>query len=85
MIDTSYLSAEMGVSGQIAHSRVLDGYERVAAACNASGKILGMGGVYDAETATRYIRLGARFVLTGSDRSYLLAGAGARSQTPVTA
>lgn len=79
LIGTSDLSAEMGVSGQITHSRVLDAYERVAAACNASGKILGMGGVYDAEAATRYIRLGARFVLTGSDHSYLLAGARARS------
>ena len=43
------------------------------------GKALGMGGVYDQETATHYIKLGARFVLTGSDHSYLLAGARART------
>ena len=40
-----------------------------------------MGGVYDKEHASRYIKLGARFVLSGSDHNYLLAGARARSET----
>lgn len=79
LIGTSDLSAEMGISGEIAHPRVVAAYEMVAAACTGSGKVLGMGGVYDAETATRYIGLGARFVLSGSDHSYLLAGAKART------
>jgi 2-keto-3-deoxy-L-rhamnonate aldolase RhmA len=38
-----------------------------------------MGGVYDKETASRYIKAGARMVLSGSDHTYLLAGATARS------
>jgi 2-keto-3-deoxy-L-rhamnonate aldolase RhmA len=53
---------------------------QVAAACRASGKSLGMGGVYDKETATRYIKAGARMVLSGSDHTYLLAGATARAE-----
>jgi 2-keto-3-deoxy-L-rhamnonate aldolase RhmA len=39
-----------------------------------------MGGVYDKETASRYIKTGARMVLSGSDHSYLLAGAKERAE-----
>jgi 2-keto-3-deoxy-L-rhamnonate aldolase RhmA len=39
-----------------------------------------MGGVYDKETASRYIKAGARMVLSGSDHTYLLAGATARAE-----
>ena len=38
-----------------------------------------MGGVYDEENASRYVGMGALFVLTGSDHNYLLMGANARS------
>ena len=80
LIGTSDLTAEMGISGQIDHPRVMEAYETVAAACRASGKALGMGGVYDKDNATRYIKAGARMVLSGSDHTYLLAGAKARSE-----
>lgn len=80
LIGTSDLTAEMGISGQIQHPRVQQAYESVGAACRANGKVLGMGGVYDSEAAARYIRGGARFVLAGSDHSYLLAGGTARAE-----
>jgi len=80
LIGTSDLTAEMGISGQIDHPRVVEAYEKVAAACRASSKALGMGGVYDRENASRYIKMGARMVLSGSDHSYLLAGATARAE-----
>ena len=70
----------MGISGQIAHPRVTEAYEKVGAACRANGKALGMGGVYDKENASRYIKGGARMVLSGSDHIYLMAGAKARSE-----
>jgi 2-keto-3-deoxy-L-rhamnonate aldolase RhmA len=79
LIGTSDLSAEMGISGQTGHARVVEAYEMVASACRSAGKVMGMGGVYDSENATRYIKTGARFVLTGSDHAYILAGAKARS------
>jgi 2-keto-3-deoxy-L-rhamnonate aldolase RhmA len=79
LIGTSDLTAEMGISGQIAHARVAEAYEQVGAACRAAGKALGMGGVYDKETASRYIKGGARLVLSGSDHNFILAGAQARA------
>lgn len=81
LIGTLDLTAEMGISGEIAHPRVAEAYETVGAACRAASKALGMGGVYDKDTAGRYIKGGARFVLSGSDHNYVLAGAQARSET----
>jgi 2-keto-3-deoxy-L-rhamnonate aldolase RhmA len=78
-IGTSDLTAEMGISGQIGHPKVIEAYRAVGDACKKHGKTLGMGGVYDEENARRYVGMGARFVLTGSDHSYLVAGASARS------
>ncbi len=80
MIGTSDLTASMGIPGQIGHPDVQAAYATVAAACKQHGKTLGMGGVYD-ETWTRaYIALGARFLLSGNDNAFLMAGATARSK-----
>ena len=38
-----------------------------------------MGGVYDKDNASRYIKGGARLILSGSDHNYILAGAKART------
>ncbi len=78
-IGTSDLSSELGIAGQMGHPKVIDAYAKVGAACRKHGKILGMGGVYDEENARRYVGMGARFVLTGSDHSYMMMGASARS------
>jgi len=80
LIGTSDLTAELGISGQIGHAKVAEAYEKVGAACRAHGKALGMGGVYDKENASRYIKGGARLILSGSDHNYILAGAKARTE-----
>ena len=65
----------MGISGQIGHERIKAAYATVAAACKRHGKVLGMGGVYDQELATRYIGMGARLILGANDHSLLLNAA----------
>jgi 2-keto-3-deoxy-L-rhamnonate aldolase RhmA len=79
LIGTSDLTAEMGIAGQIGHERVHEAYRTVAEACRKHGKFLGMGGVYDQENATRYMSLGARFVLAGGDHMYLTTAGNART------
>jgi len=79
LLGTSDLSSELGVAGQMGHPKVIDAYENVGAACRKHGKVLGMGGVYDEENAARYVAMGARFILTGSDHNYMLTGANTRS------
>jgi 2-keto-3-deoxy-L-rhamnonate aldolase RhmA len=80
MIGTSDLTASMGIAGQIGHPDVRAAYAKVAAACKAHGKHMGMGGVYDEKVAPDYIALGARFLLSGSDHAFLMAGGGARAK-----
>jgi len=78
-IGTSDLTAELGIAGQMGHPKVIAAYEKAGDACRAHGKALGMGGVYDEENAARYVAMGARFLLTGGDHSYLMAGANQRA------
>jgi 2-keto-3-deoxy-L-rhamnonate aldolase RhmA len=79
LIGVSDLSADLGISGQIGHARITEAFETVQAACARHGKILGMGGVYDVDNATRYIKMGARLLLSGSDHTYMLAAGKARA------
>jgi 2-keto-3-deoxy-L-rhamnonate aldolase RhmA len=78
-IGSSDLTAELGISGQMGHAKVIDAYQTVGDACRRHGKVLGMGGVYDEENASRYVAMGARFLLTGADHTYLMSGANQRS------
>lgn len=78
-IGTSDLTAELGISGQMGHLKVIEAYQAVGDACRRHGKTLGMGGVYDEENASRYVTMGARFLLTGSDHSYIAMGASQRA------
>ena len=77
LIGSNDLCTEMGIPGQLRHPSLLEAYETVAAACARHGVALGIGGIRgDAELQTRLIGLGARFLIAGSDTTYLAAAAG---------
>ena len=78
LIGTNDLTLEMGIAGQIGNDRVQNAYRQVAEACRRHNKIFAMGGVYDQEWASRYIEMGVRMVLAGSDHSLLLEAATSR-------
>ena len=80
LIGTNDLSLEMGIPGQVGHERVRAAYEKVANACRRHNKVLGMGGVYDQEVAARYLHMGARMILAGSDHNLLLDAATRRAE-----
>jgi 2-keto-3-deoxy-L-rhamnonate aldolase RhmA len=48
------LALEMGVRGQLGHDRIPEAFEKVGAPCRRHNKVLGIGGVYDQELASRY-------------------------------
>ncbi|WP_425403842.1 HpcH/HpaI aldolase family protein [Hwanghaeella sp.] len=79
LIGTSDLTMEMGIPGQFDHPDVIAAYETTIAACRKHGKFPGMGGIYDAANMQRYISMGARFILSGNDLSFLMAGAKERA------
>lgn len=78
LIGTNDLTLEMGIPGQYDDARVVRAYETVIDACRRHGKHAGMGGIYDHPTMQRYIGMGARFVLAGSDIAFMMAAAEAR-------
>ncbi len=79
LIGTNDLCAEMGIHGQFAHERVEAAYRAVVAACGRHGKHPGMGGVYEPKLMEKYIGYGMRFILSGADLSFMVAGAKERS------
>src|SRR5439155_182186 len=79
LIGTSDLCAEIGILGQVGDARVEAAYRRVIDACRRHGKHPGMGGVYDPPVMEKYVRMGMRFILGGSDLSLLMAAAKERA------
>jgi 2-keto-3-deoxy-L-rhamnonate aldolase RhmA len=79
LIGTNDLTLEMGIPGKYDDLAVVRAYDKVVAACKAHGKYPGMGGIYDQPTMEKYVKMGARFILGGSDISFLMAGARARA------
>jgi 2-keto-3-deoxy-L-rhamnonate aldolase RhmA len=80
LVGTNDLCAEMGIPGKFTDAKVEDAYRKVIAACRSHGKFPGMGGVYDPPVMERYIQLGMRFILSGSDLAFMMAGARARAE-----
>jgi 2-keto-3-deoxy-L-rhamnonate aldolase RhmA len=74
LIGTNDLCAEMGIPAQFANPKVEDAYRTVIAACRKHGVHPGMGGVYEPKLMEKYIGLGMRFILSGSDLSFIMAG-----------
>lgn len=75
LLGTNDLCMEMGIPGQIDHPKVGQAFERIIAACKANGKYAGLGGVYDPPLMEKYLAMGFRLVLAGSDLSFLMAAA----------
>lgn len=76
LIGSSDLTMEMGLPGQFYHPDVVKAFETMIAACRKHGKWPGIGGNYTEEGFRKYIGMGVRLVLAGSDLSFMMAGAG---------
>jgi 2-keto-3-deoxy-L-rhamnonate aldolase RhmA len=75
LIGSFDLTTELGIPGQMGHSKLIDAYATVAAACRKHGKVLGMGGINNREDARRYVGMGARYLGSGTDHSYIMQAA----------
>jgi len=79
LIGTNDLCAEMGIHGDFGNQRVADAYAAMIAACRKHNKFPGMAGIYNEAIMPRYIEMGARFILSGQDAAFLMAGATQRT------
>ena len=76
LIGSNDLCTEMGIPGQLRHPQLLAAYQTVAQTCKKHGIAMGIGGIRgDAELQTQLIELGAKFLIAGSDTTYLAAAA----------
>jgi 4-hydroxy-2-oxoheptanedioate aldolase len=79
LIGSNDLCAEMGIPGDFGSDRLADAYGKMIAACQKADKFPGMAGIYNEAIMPRYVAMGARFILSGQDGSFMMAGAQART------
>ena len=79
LIGTNDLCMEMGIPGDYSNPKVKDAYSKVIEACKKYRKTPGMGGVYNEELMSEYINMGMKFILSGSDLSFMMQSALKRS------
>jgi len=80
MIGGSDLTFAMGIPSQYGHPRMEDAVRTVVAACRRHGKVPGIGGVNADELVAKYVGMGMRFMSTGTDVGYMMAGASSRAR-----
>jgi 4-hydroxy-2-oxoheptanedioate aldolase len=74
MIGSNDLLSDLGHAGEYDHPKLRDAYERTIAACRKRGKHVGVGGLASRpDLVEQYVKMGARYVSTGTDLGFLLA------------
>ena len=81
LIGTNDLAMELGIPGGFADERIVAAYQTVVDACKKHGKHAGVGGIADQALLKRYIEMGVRLVLPGSDLAFLQSAASATAAT----
>ena len=81
MIGTNDLMGDLGIPGQFDHPKVKEAYARTIDACRRHGKHVGVGGLASRDDlVAEFVRMGARYVSTGTDLGFLLDAATARAK-----
>jgi 2-keto-3-deoxy-L-rhamnonate aldolase RhmA len=80
LIGTNDLAMEHGIPGGFGDERIVAAYRTVTDACRARGKWAGLGGINDEALIRRYVGMGVRMVLGGSDLGFLMSAAGERAK-----
>jgi len=81
MIGSNDLLADWGLTGQFEHSRLREAYAKTIAACRRHGKHVGVGGLSSRpQLAAEFVRMGARYVSTGTDLGFLLGACTAKAK-----
>jgi 2-keto-3-deoxy-L-rhamnonate aldolase RhmA len=75
LIGSNDLAMELGIPGAFGDERIVAAYRAVCEACRAHGKFAGVGGIADEALLRRYIGMGVRLVLPGSDLNFLVRAA----------
>jgi 2-keto-3-deoxy-L-rhamnonate aldolase RhmA len=81
LIGSNDLLADLGLPGQYDHRELHQAYERTIAACRKHGKHVGVGGLgARPDLVEKFVKMGARYVSTGTDLAFLVAECNRRAQ-----
>ena len=81
LVGLNDMLADMGLTGQYDHPRVREIYSKVIEACRKQGKHCGVGGLASRpDLIAEYVRMGARYVSSGTDLAFLLGAAAQRAK-----
>lgn len=80
LIGTNDLCSSFGIPGQFEHGKVRDAYAKAVQTCRKYGKHLGVGGLSAYPSLADFVKMGARYVSTGTDLSFLLGAATAKAK-----
>lgn len=81
LVGLNDLLADWGIPGEYDHPRVREVYARTIAACRKRGKHCGVGGLATRpDLVAEFVKMGARYVSTGTDLAFLLSACTARAQ-----
>ncbi len=81
LIGTNDLLADWGLAGQYEHPRLREAYAKTIAACRRHGKHVGVGGLSSRpQLAAEFVKMGARYVSTGTDLGFCLAACTAKAK-----
>jgi 4-hydroxy-2-oxoheptanedioate aldolase len=81
LVGTNDLAMELGIPGGFGDERIVAAYQAVIDACRKHGKHAGIGGVADDSLLRKYIQMGVKLVLPGSDLAFLQMAATERAAT----
>jgi 4-hydroxy-2-oxoheptanedioate aldolase len=81
LIGLNDLLADWGIPGEYDDPRVREAYAKTIAACRKRGKHCGVGGLASRpDLVAEFVRMGARYVSTGTDLAFLLGACTARAK-----
>ena len=81
LVGLNDLLADWGVPGEYDHPRVRTAYAATIAACRKHGKHCGVGGLATRpDLVAEFVKMGARYVSTGTDLAFLMGACSARGK-----
>ncbi len=80
LIGSNDLCAELGIAGQYDHPKLVEAFAHCIAVAGKVGKHVGIGGLASRDDLmTQFVRMGARYVSTGTDLGFLLGACAQRA------
>jgi 4-hydroxy-2-oxoheptanedioate aldolase len=81
LIGSNDMLASFGLTGQYEHPRLREAYAKTIEVCRRHGKHVGVGGLSSRpDLAAQFVKMGARYVSTGTDLAFLLAACTAKAK-----